>query len=180
MKLTVDFSEVQSKATVPAGNYPGVIADCLLKEKAGSDHPYLNWDVVIAEGEYEGRHLFLTTSFKPEALWKMMETFQNLGFDAKEIDLDVDDETAQLKDPEVIGLPCTVEVFNELYNNRNTSKVSSILGPNGEGGQAAPAEAAPAAAKAATKASPAAKTAAAGNGAKKSPFPATGGKRVFK
>lgn len=178
MKLTVDFSDVQSKSVIPAGDYPGVIADVLLKEKAGSDHPYFSWDVVIAEGEYEGRHPQpMTTSFKPEALWKMMETFQNLGFDAKEIDLDVDDETGQLKDPEVIGRPCVVQIFNEPYNGRQTSKISSILGPNGEGGTPeAPATPPPAAAKS----TPGSKPSAPANGTKKSPFPATAGKRVFK
>ena len=176
MKLTVDFSDVQSKAVIPADNYPGVIADVLLKEKPGAEHPYISWDVAIAEGEYEGRHPTpLTTSFNPAALWKMMETFQNLGLDAKEIDLEFDDETGQLTSPEVIGLPCVIEVFNEPYNKRMTSKISSILGPNGEG--ASPAE--PEKPAPASKTSAAAKPAA-GNGAKKSPFPATAGKRVFK
>lgn len=181
MELNVNFSDVQSKAAVPAGDYAGVIADCVVKEKQGSDHPYLNWDIQIAEGDHEGRHVYLTTSFKPEALWKMMETFQNLGLTDEEYNLKFDDATGQLLEPEVIGLPCTAQVFNEPYNNRMTSKVSSILGPNGEGAaEVVP----PVAARPATKATAAV---AAKNGptttgaAKRSPFPAaSGAKRTFK
>ncbi len=187
MKYTVDFSDVQSGGAIPAGQYPGVISDALLKEKVGADHPYINWDVVVAEGENEGRHQFMTTSFNPKALWKMMETFQNLGYTDQGYELEFDDATGQLLNPEVIGLPCMIEVFQEPYNNRMTSKISTILGPNGEGAAAeAPTEAQPAAkaaARPATKAAPAAKAASNGpatTAAKRSPFPATAAKRTFK
>jgi hypothetical protein len=186
LKVTVDFSDVKSGGAIPIGQYPGVIADAVLKQKEGSDHPYINWDVVVAEGEYEGRHQFGTTSFKPSALWKMMETFQNLGVSAQEVELEFDDTTSQLVSPEVIGLPCVIDVFQEEYNGRMTSKISNILTVNGENvGAPAAAEEEQTAAKPrpATKATPAA---AAKNGpapvgaAKRSPFPATAAKRTFK
>jgi hypothetical protein len=186
-EITVNFADVQTRTVVPAGDYPAVIADCLLKQKAGSDHPYLNWDVILSEGEYEGRHVFGTTTFKPEGLFNMMAYFQNLGYQAEEISIKFDDETGQVVDPEVIGLACVARVFNEPYQGRQTSKIDVLLGPNGEDASQQAAE--PVAAAAAPAARPATRTAPAAaksNGpapaaAKRSPFPAgKAGGRTFK
>jgi hypothetical protein len=186
LKIPVDFSDVQQGGAVPAGDYPAVIADCLLKQKPGADHAFLNWDCVIAEGELEGRHQFMVSSFAPGAKWKMQEAFINLGYAELEFELEIDDATGQLINPEVIGLPCVIQVFQEPYNNRMTSKISTILGPNGEGAAPAeqPAATAPAtrpATRTAPKAAPATAAKAAPNGGvKRSPFPATAAARQFK
>jgi len=186
-EITVNFADVQSRSAVPAGDYNGVIADCVLKQKPGKEHPYLNWDVVIADGEHEGRHSFLVTSFQPDSLWKMMQTFQNLGFDAEEVNIKFDDATGQVTDPEVVGLACMIKTYNEPFQNRQTNKISDILGPNGEDVSQQTEEPAAAAAtpatRPATRTAPA--TAAVKNGpataAKRSPFPASKpGARSFK
>lgn len=188
-KITINFAEVQSRTVIPADNYAAVIADVVLKEKAGSEHPYFSWEIAIAEGEYEGRKpQAMATSMKPEALWKLQETLQNLGFEATEENFDVewDDTTGQMTSPEVIGLPCTIVVYNEMYNNRMTSKISNILGPNGEDvsgqSQAVEAAAKAPATRPATKSSPVPAAAASKNGpAKRTPFPASkAGARSFK
>lgn len=179
-EITVNFADVQVRSTLPAGDYPCVVADCVLKQKTGSENPYLNWDLVVAEGEGEGRHVFLTTSFKPEAMWKMMQAFQNLGISEEEFNIQFDDATGQVTSPEVIGLPCVARVFQEPYQGRMTAKVSDLLGPNGEDvadqSQAEPepvAAAATPATRPATKASPAAKNGPApAAAARRSPFPA--------
>jgi hypothetical protein len=191
-EITVNFADVQSRAAVPAGDYPGVITDCVLRQKPGKEHPYLNWDVAIAEGEHEGRHSYLVTSFQPDALWKMMQVFQNLGFQAEEVNIKFDDATGQVTEPEVIGLACMIKTYNEPYQNRQTNKISDILGPNGEDFSQQEAEPEPAAAAAAPATRPATKAspspAAAKNGpapaagARRSPFPTAGkpGARTFK
>lgn len=195
-EINVNFADVQSRSVVPAGDYPGVISDCVLRQKQGSEDPYLNWDVVIAEGEYEGRHVFGTTSFKPSALWKMMESFRNLGYQEQEYNIQFNDETGQVAEPEVIGLACVARCYNEPYQNRQTTKISDILGPNGENfaeqaaAEAPPAPAATPATRPATKATrtapaasngPAPASAAATMAAKRSPFPAAkAGGRTFK
>src|SRR5574340_641133 len=43
-EITVNFADVQVRSTLPAGDYSAVIANVVLKQKAGSEHPYLNWD----------------------------------------------------------------------------------------------------------------------------------------
>lgn len=187
MELTVNFADVQTRALIPAGDYSGIVTDCVLKEKTGKEHPYLNFEVTIAEGDHEGRKLYLVASFQPNAMWKMMETFQNLGLTDLDYKLTVDDQTMVLTEPEVIGLPCVIQVFQEPYNKRMTSKISNILGPNGENfaesgvaaSEAAAPEASAPAARPATKATPAASGPAA-TAAKRSPFPAAKGPRTFK
>lgn len=177
-EITVNFADVQVRGTLPAGDYAAVIADCVLKQKAGKEHPYLNWDCVVTEGEHEGRHSFLTTSFQPDALWSMMQVFQNLGYQEGEYKIRFDDATGQVTEPEVVGLPCIIRTYQEPYNNRMTNKISDILGPNGENvaeqgtpvaePAAEPAAAAPAA-RAATRTAPAANGPAP---AARRPFPA--------
>lgn len=181
-EITVNFADVQVRGTLPAGDYNAVVADCVLKQKPGKEHPYLNWDCVVVEGEHEGRHSYLTTSFQPDAIWKMMETFQNLGYVDEEYKIGFDDATGQITSPEVIGLPCVIQTYQEPFNNRMTNKISSILGPNGESvaQQAAEQEvvtaaSAPAATRPATKAPAAAPAAKNGPApaARRSPFPST-------
>lgn len=175
-EITVNFADVQVRGTLPAGDYAAVIADCILKQKPGAEHPYLNWDCVVTEGEHEGRHSYLTTSFKPDAMWSMMQVFQNLGYQDEEYKIQFDDTTGQVTEPEVIGLPCIIRTFQEPYNNRMTNKISDILGPNGEnvaeqssGAEPAAVAASPAT-KPATKA-PAAPASKNGPAARRSPFP---------
>jgi hypothetical protein len=187
MKFAVDFSEVEARSLIPAGQYQAVITNCVLKQKPGKEHPYLSWSATIAEGEYEGRSpIAMTTSFQPDAMWKMMETFQNLGYTEKEFELEFADELDeatggnQLISPEVINLPCQINVYNDMYNNRQTSKIESILSV-----EAQPVPVAATAAKPAAKAAPAAKSngPAPAAAAKRSPFPGakTGGAvRTFK
>lgn len=177
MKYNVSFEGVQRGGAIPAGHYAGVVADVVIKQKEGSEYPYLNWDVVVAEGEYEGRHQFGITTLKPAGLFNLMDYLQALGFTEQDYDLQFDDATGQLTSPEVIGLPCTMSIIEETYNNKPTSKIDTLLPVNAE----EPQEAAPAP-RPATKAAPAA---AAKNGpapaAKRSPFPAAAaGARQFK
>jgi hypothetical protein len=190
-EINVNFADVKTRSVVPAGDYPGVIADCVLRQKAGSEHPYLNWDVVITEGDHEGRHVFMTSTFKPEGLFNMMNAFRNLGYQEQEYNVQFNDETGQVTEPEVIGLACVARVYNEPYQGRQTAKVSDILGPNGENAQDAaeptPAPATPATRPAtrATAPAAAAKTNGPAPAARRSPFPAApagaaGARREFK
>lgn len=180
-EITVNFADVQVRSTLPAGDYSAVIANVVLKQKAGSEHPYLNWDCVVAEGEHEGRHSFFTTSFKPDAMFKMMQAFQNLGISEEEFNIQFDDATGQVTSPEIIGLPCVIRTYQEPYQNRMTNKISDILGPNGEDianeQQATEPEPVAAAATPATRPATKATAGAAKNGpapaaTRRSPFPA--------
>lgn len=194
MKIPVDFSDVQRGGAIPAGDYNAIVSDVLLKEKTGAEHQYLNWDCVVADGEFEGRHQFMVTSFSPGSKWKMQECFVNLGYVDLNFELEIDDQTGQLTGPEVIGLPCVIQVFQEQYNNRMTSKISTILSVNGENiaagtpaaapeqaaEEAAPAAAARPATRAAAAAKPATSNGPARTATARPPFPATAGKRTFK
>lgn len=171
-EINVNFADVKTRSLVPAGDYPGVIADCILRQKAGSDHPYLNWDVIIAEGDYEGRHVYMTSSFKPEALFNMMGAFRNLGYLEDEYNIRFNDDTGQVVEPEVVGLACIARVYNEPYAGRQTSKISDILGPNGEDSSQAAVEEAPVPAAASPATRPATRAQAAPAAAKNGPAPA--------
>jgi hypothetical protein len=49
---------------IPVGEYVAMIIDSDLKENSKGTGTYLKWDWMIAEGEYENRHVFEQTTWK--------------------------------------------------------------------------------------------------------------------
>ena len=87
---TIDFTEVQGLEPIDPGNYP---ADIVHAEEgvSKSNNPKIDIRWKISEGEYEGRQIYDTLSFHPDALWRTKFTLQALGF-ANDFSGDVEDE----------------------------------------------------------------------------------------
>jgi len=113
-KVTVDFSEAESFEAIPDGEYPVVIAEAELRESKSSDYPYINLTLEVAEGEHEGRKLWATASLHPKALWRTKELFENLGLEGESLDLDVDEDTNAILEPEFVGMPAIAVVSSEI------------------------------------------------------------------
>lgn len=132
MKVTVDFSDVETRSTVPEGTYDVVVESVELKESNSSEHPYLNWTLVIADGEYANSKLWTVTSFSPRALFKMQELFTSFGLTGASHELEVDESTGIVTEPELAGLAATAVVKHELYEGKPQARVVSLDG--GQGG----------------------------------------------
>jgi hypothetical protein len=79
-KLTVDFSGVEDRRGgvsgdhVPEGDYLLKIVSCERKVKKDSNPKsyYLNWLLEVVQPiKYKGKHVYHSTSLKPEALWSL-------------------------------------------------------------------------------------------------------------
>lgn len=139
-KINVDFSEVQSFEPLPEGFYRCRVEEVTVKDNNAGDGQYLNWMLeVVEEGEYQGRKLWFITSLKHKALWKLKETFENLGIEGEAMDLETDDDTGLVVSPELVDLVCTAEVENEVYQGKVKNRVQNLL-PAEKGGAAPSAE----------------------------------------
>lgn len=97
--MKVNFTDVPDVVfePVPAGQYLVTIAGGELGE-SGDDakhpgSPYINWDLVIAEDEFAGRHIFTITSFWPESLqYGLKPLLKAVGVNTDgEIDFEIED-----------------------------------------------------------------------------------------
>jgi hypothetical protein len=136
-KVKVDFSDAESFEAVPEGEYAVVISEAELRESRSSEHPYVSLTLDIAEGEEEGRKLWMNCSLHPKALWNTRETFENLGVFEEELEIEVDeDDEKTILEPEFVGMPAIAVVEHEIQKQgRNKGKpranVVALLGPNG-------------------------------------------------
>jgi hypothetical protein len=171
-QITVDFSQVETYEALPPGEYPVVIDAIELRQSESSEHPYLNFTLVVPEGEFANRKLWFIGSLSPKALFRLKAVFDSFGLTDEQTVLDVDDATGVLLNPQLVGLPALAVVGNEVYQGQLRSRVNELIGAEGIAGGAAPAtEGAPAAAATAAPA------------ARRSPFaPKAGasGGRTFK
>jgi hypothetical protein len=128
MSIRVDFTNVENKfETIPEGNYEAVVFEVEQKVGKSSGKPYLNWQLKIQGGEYDGRRLFYMTSLSPNALWKLKENLAALGYTDEELAGDFELDTTDL-----LGRECVAIVKHEEYQGVARDKVDNII-PSGAG-----------------------------------------------
>lgn len=128
VKVTVDFSEVESFEAIEEGEYPVIIEEVEYVEPASDDKfPYLNVKMEISEGEHEGRKLWTIWSFSPKALWRMQQAFENLGLPVDAVDFEVDEDTNMVTEPELVGLPAIAVVSIEQYDGKDRNRVENLV-----------------------------------------------------
>lgn len=130
-RINVDFSEVEEFDNIPKGDYPVVIEKVEIRDSQTSQHQYLNWTLVVSEGEYKDRKLWLVTSFSPKALFRMKQVFDNLAIfgEGEEVDIDFDDESGLVTSPELAGLPAiaVVKIEKDRQSNTDRNRVDTLL-----------------------------------------------------
>lgn len=127
-RVQVDFSDVQEFEPIEAGEYPVVVEEVKMVEAASEDkYPYLSWVMVITEGDFKDRKIWMNTSFSPKALFKLKEILENLDLFEDELDVDYDEETMLVTTPELAGMPAIAVVSVGKYNNRPTNNVDTLI-----------------------------------------------------
>lgn len=130
-RVTVDFSDVQDFEAIPKGEYPVVIVKPEYREAQQEDkYDYINLEMDITEGEFKGRKQWLILSFSPKALWRMKDVFENLGIYQDEIEIDYDEDTNLVTDPELTGLPGVAVISQRTYEGRLQNQVDALLSPD--------------------------------------------------
>lgn len=127
-RVTVDFSEVEAYEPLPPGEYPVVIDSIEMRQSENSEHPYLNFTLKVAEGEYKNRNIWFIGSLSPKALFRLQAVFASFGLTEATVDLEVDDGTGTLLSPQLIGLPAIARCRNEVYQGNLRTRVDELVG----------------------------------------------------
>jgi hypothetical protein len=135
---TINFSDVDSFEPLPGGEWYGVEVDKVeVRENKNGDALYLNWELVVVDGDYENRRLWMMTSLKDTALFRLKQVFEALDVleDEYEIEIEYDDDIdptskagPRLLYPDVEGLEASVFVKNEMYDGREQNRVTEMRG----------------------------------------------------
>lgn len=141
--IPINFAEVEGGFdAIPEGRYPIVVEKVEVRESKSSDNHYLNWEMTVTDGEFEGRKLWMITSLSPKALFRLKDVFDALGVLEDDMDLQYDDDvqiTPQsgpiLLTPDVNGLPATAIVTIEYdYDPKGRNKVDQVVPLEDDGG----------------------------------------------
>lgn len=132
-RLKLDFSEIESFEAMDKGEYLCVVDEVEHRDSDtyGKEYDSLEWRLTVTEdGPYKGRKLWFYTSFSPKALWRMKQVFENLGFADNEIDVEVDEDTNLIIEPQLTGMPVMAVVVQGSYEGRVTNSVDTLLSPD--------------------------------------------------
>ena len=132
--ITVNFADVESFEPLPEGEYGVEIDSVEVRENKNGDALYLNWTLVVVDGDFENRRLWMITSLKDTALFRLKSVFENLDvLDDEEMEIEYDDdidpstkEGPRLLYPEVDGIEATAVVKNEMYEGREQNRVNEL------------------------------------------------------
>ena len=118
-RVTIDFSDVQDFDVLEEGEYPVVIEKAEFRAaREEGKFPYINLEMAITEEKYKGRKLWMILSFSPKALWRMKDVFENLGIYNDAMEVDYDEDTNLVIDPELVGLPAIAVVSHREWEGR--------------------------------------------------------------
>lgn len=127
-KFSINFADVQDSLVVPAGLYPVVVEKVTVKPNSAKDGFYLNWQLTITAGEFAKLTLFMMTSLKANAMWRLKAVLRNLGLDVDgQIDFEVDEETDVVLEPQLRGLAGFAQVSVDTYQGRQQNRVDDLL-----------------------------------------------------
>lgn len=130
-RVTVDFSDVQEFEPMGKGEYLVVVDKVEYREAQTEDkYDYLNWELSVSDGEFKGRKLWFITSLSPKALFRMKDIFENLGLPSDEVEIDYDEDTNMVVEPELAGIPAIAVVSMRTYEGRPQDNVDTLLSPD--------------------------------------------------
>jgi hypothetical protein len=131
---TVNFSDVEDFDALPEDQYGIEIDKVEVRRNKANDGDYLNWELVVIDGDYENRRLWMITSLKPTALFRLKQVFEELDvLDGEEMELEYDDDQEvtsssgpRLLYPDVEGLEATATVTTEMYDGKERNRVQAL------------------------------------------------------
>lgn len=134
--VNINLADVDSFEPLPEGQYDVEIEKAEIRMNKAGDGLYINWEMTVLDGDYENRRLWMITSLKETALFRLKQVFEDLdliddGDDEVEIEYDDDVEpTSQggplLIYPEVEGIEAVATVQNEMYEGRERNRVNGL------------------------------------------------------
>lgn len=138
---SLDFTKVPSNDPVPDGDYAIVVENVQWRQSkdkidatTGELSEYWNWELVVTDGPFEGRHLWTMTSLSDKAAFRLQQFLVNLRAiepDDKNVDPEYDEDTDQVIVPEIVGLTGVARVKGRTWNGETRPDVSKMLSDDG-------------------------------------------------
>lgn len=108
--FVVDFSEIADIGPIPAGRYEASIVKAA-PGMSQSGYPKIDLAWKVEDGEYEGRQIFDTLAFHPNALPMTKRKLRQLGFP--------DNFSGEIDPEDFLGVAATIVVTIEQSNQIN-------------------------------------------------------------
>ena len=150
--ISVDFSDTESQASLPEGDFLFEVDEVEQKTSENSGNDYLSITFKVAEGEFKGKKVWHNCSLQPQALFNLRGVLEALGFE-------VPQGVMELDPADMIGESCGGTVQLEVYEGKKRPRIVEFFSAD-ELSEEAEEEPAKPAAKAAKKAEPAEEPAA--------------------
>lgn len=134
--INVNLSDVDSFEPMPEGEYDIEVDKVEVRMNKAGDGLYLNWELVVLDGDFENRKLWMITSLKQTALFRLKQVFEDMDLidaDDEEVEIEYDDDVEptpqggpRLLYPEAEGLEGIARVKNEMYDGRERNRVEQL------------------------------------------------------
>jgi hypothetical protein len=111
--VPLDIKDAQAFSNLPDGVYAGQIDKVEYREpREEGKHPQLMVAYVVIDGDQTGDKQSEFLSLSPKAAFRLKRWFDKFGLGELE-ELDVDDETNLLMEPDLTGITVTFRVFKD-------------------------------------------------------------------
>lgn len=137
--ISVDFTGVEAGGggrLLPEDRYLFEVKEVNEEEGQDSGQPYLEVQLVVADGEYEGTKAYDNLSLQPQALWKLRGFMEALGLETVDGPMDINPE-------EFVGMMVECDIIHEDYKGKNKHRVAGYFPAEDTGAEtsgAAPAK----------------------------------------
>ena len=119
----IDFTKVDDNfEPLDRGVYSASVY--AIELRAGPAGPYINWEFIVTDPIYEGRHLWDVTSLSTKSLWRLKQRMARFGHSLEQIGVE---ELLQLIQDQIVGQPCQVVVDNEMYQGTKRNRVTDVV-----------------------------------------------------
>ena len=115
--FTIDFTGVESRVTIPEGDYSIKVKE--VTREVGDKADYFKWVFEVTGPKHEGATLYNNTSLATQSLWALRNLLETLG-------VDVPDGPLELEVEELVGLECGAVVTHEEYEGKIKARISDF------------------------------------------------------
>lgn len=118
--ISVDFSETESSASLPEGDYLLRVDDVEQKTSENSGADYLAITFVVDEGEFKGKKVWHNCSLQPQALFNLRAVLESLGFEVPQGVMDLDPA-------DMVGECCGAAIVLEVFEGKSKPRVAEFF-----------------------------------------------------
>lgn len=121
--IAVDFSDTETQAVLPEGDYLLEVEDVEQKTSDNSGNDYLALTFKVAEGKFKGKKVWHNCSLQPQALFNLRGVLEALGFEVPQGSMELDPA-------DLIGEKCGAAVAHEVYEGKKKARAVEFFSPD--------------------------------------------------